>query len=72
MRYQRGSIKCNAIYHHLNNIGTNSIVMTIGEIHKETAVDENGEEVDGDKIIAIFAWYMKENGILPEEDEEEA
>ena len=38
-----GSIKCNAIYHHLNNIGTNSIVMTIGEIHKETAVDENGE-----------------------------
>lgn len=40
-----GSIKCNAIYHHLNNIGTNSIVMTIGEIHKETAVSENGEIV---------------------------
>jgi len=38
-----GSIKCNAIYHHLNNIGTNSIVMTIGEVHKEVSVGENGE-----------------------------
>ena len=38
-----GSIKCDAVYHHLNNIGTNSIVMTIGEMHKELVVDENGE-----------------------------
>ncbi|MDO4545388.1 MAG: 2-oxo acid dehydrogenase subunit E2 [Bacillota bacterium] len=37
-----GSIKCNAAYHHLNNYGTNSIVITIGQIHKETILDENG------------------------------
>lgn len=30
-----GSIKCGAVYHHLNNYGTNSIIATIGEIRKE-------------------------------------
>ena len=30
-----GSIKCNSCYHHLNNYGTNSIVITIGTIKKE-------------------------------------
>ena len=39
-----GSIKCDAVYHHLNNFGSNSIVMTIGEIHKELMVDENGNQ----------------------------
>ena len=38
-----GSIKCDAVYHHLNNMGTNGIVITIGEIHKELVPDENGE-----------------------------
>lgn len=38
-----GSIKCDAVYHHLNNFGTNGIVITIGEIHKEPIFDENGE-----------------------------
>ncbi|MBQ9757917.1 MAG: 2-oxo acid dehydrogenase subunit E2 [Clostridia bacterium] len=38
-----GSIKCDAVYHHLNNFGTNGIVITIGEIHKEPLFDENGE-----------------------------
>ncbi len=38
-----GSIKCDAVYHHLNNMGTNGIVITIGEIHKENVIDENGE-----------------------------
>jgi len=37
-----GSIKCDAVYHHLNNMGTNGIVITIGEIHKEVVLDENG------------------------------
>ncbi|MBQ7039687.1 MAG: 2-oxo acid dehydrogenase subunit E2 [Clostridia bacterium] len=36
-----GSIKCDAVYHHLNNFGTNGIVITIGEIHKEIMLDEN-------------------------------
>ena len=38
-----GSIKCDAVYHHLNNFGTNSIMITIGEIHKEVSLNENGE-----------------------------
>ncbi len=37
-----GSIKCDAVYHHLNNFGTNSIVITIGEIHKAQVVDSQG------------------------------
>ncbi len=43
-----GSIKCDAVYHHLNNFGTNGIVITIGEIHKELVLDENGEAVARD------------------------
>lgn len=38
-----GSIKCNAVYHHLNNMGTNGIVITIGVVHKELMAMENGE-----------------------------
>ncbi len=38
-----GSIKCNAAYHHLNNYGTNSVLITIGNIHKAPIVNENGE-----------------------------
>lgn len=37
-----GSIKCDAVYHHLNNFGTNGIVITIGEVHKETVFDADG------------------------------
>ena len=37
-----GSIKCPAVYHHLNNYGTNSIMVTIGTIHKEEIVAEDG------------------------------
>lgn len=43
-----GSIKCDAVYHHLNNFGTNGIVVTIGEIHKELVLGENGEPVARD------------------------
>lgn len=30
-----GSIKCNSCYHHLNNYGTNSIVITLGTVQKK-------------------------------------
>ena len=30
-----GSIKTNSVYHHLNEYGTNSIVITIGTIREE-------------------------------------
>ena len=37
-----GSIKCGSCYHHLNNYGTNSIMITVGVIHKEPKVMEDG------------------------------
>ena len=37
-----GSIKCDACYHHLNNYGTNSIMITIGNIHPIPVVDPSG------------------------------
>ncbi len=37
-----GSIKCDAVYHHLNNFGTNSIIITVGVIHKEPVYDADG------------------------------
>ncbi|MDO4458795.1 MAG: 2-oxo acid dehydrogenase subunit E2 [Clostridia bacterium] len=37
-----GSIKCPAVYHHLSNYGTASIVVTIGVIHKALRVNADG------------------------------
>ncbi|MBQ3375103.1 MAG: 2-oxo acid dehydrogenase subunit E2 [Erysipelotrichaceae bacterium] len=39
-----GSIKCPAVYHHLNNYGTNSILITIGTLHKEEVLMEDGHK----------------------------
>ena len=49
-----GSIKCNAAYHHLNNYGTNSIVITIGKIHKEEIIGEDGRPTVKD-VVSIGA-----------------
>ncbi len=37
-----GSIKCPSVYHHLNNYGTNSIMITIGTIRKEQRMMPDG------------------------------
>ena len=37
-----GSIKCPAVYHHLNNYGTNSVMITIGAMHKAPTVMPDG------------------------------
>lgn len=37
-----GSIKCPAVYHHLNNFGTNSMMITIGTIHDEEVLMPDG------------------------------
>ena len=37
-----GSIRCPAVYHHLNNYGTNSIMVAIGTIHKEEVFQPDG------------------------------
>ena len=39
-----GSIKCPAVYHHLNNYGTNSIMVTIGTIHDEERLMPDGSK----------------------------
>ena len=39
-----GSIKCPAVYHHLNNYGTNSIMVTIGTLHKEEILMPDGHK----------------------------
>lgn len=39
-----GSIKCPAVYHHLNNYGTNSIIVTIGTLHKEEVIMPDGHK----------------------------
>jgi hypothetical protein len=38
-----GSIKSPSVYHHLNNYGTNSLMITIGTIHKAALVNSDGE-----------------------------
>ena len=37
-----GSIKCPSVYHHLNNYGTNSVMITIGALHRTPVVQEDG------------------------------
>ena len=45
-----GSIKGPAVYHHLNNYGTNSIMVTIGTLHKEEMTMEDGHKEIRDVI----------------------
>ncbi|NLY71975.1 MAG: 2-oxo acid dehydrogenase subunit E2 [Clostridiales bacterium] len=45
-----GSIKCNAPYHHLTNYGTNSVIVTIGEAHKEYVIDKDGNPTIRDVV----------------------
>ena len=39
-----GSIRCPSVYHHLNNYGTNSIMVTIGTLHPEEIIMEDGHK----------------------------
>ncbi len=45
-----GSIKCPSVYHHLNNYGTNSIMITIGTLHKEEMLMPDGHKEVRDVI----------------------
>lgn len=63
-----GSIDCGAIYHHLADFGTNSVIITIGKIHREPIVNENGEieirdvcdfGVNCDERIADGVYFAK-------------
>lgn len=37
-----GSIQCPSVYHHLNNYGTNSVMVTIGTLHKGEVILPDG------------------------------
>ena len=37
-----GSIRCPSVYHHLNNYGSNSIMVAVGTIHKAEKIDADG------------------------------
>lgn len=37
-----GSIRCPSVYHHLNNYGTNSFMVTVGTLHKEELLMPDG------------------------------
>ena len=45
-----GSIQCPAVYHHLNNYGTNSIMITIGTLHKEEILMPDGTKAVRDVV----------------------
>ena len=45
-----GSIKCPSVYHHLNNYGTNSVLLTVGTLHKEELLMPDGTKQIRDVI----------------------
>ena len=45
-----GSIKCPSVYHHLNNYGTNSVMITIGTLQKEEIVMPDGSKAIRDVV----------------------
>ena len=67
-----GSIKCGAIHHHLLDFGTNSIIVTIGDIHKEPmAINDKVEIRDVvefgitiDERIADGVYFSKAINLL--------
>ena len=68
-----GSIKCGAIYHNLTNFGTNSIIATIGEIHKEQIITKDGKKeirdvcdfgINVDERIADGVYFAKSLNLL--------
>ena len=68
-----GSIKCGAIHHNLTNFGTNSIILTIGDIHKEQVVMPNGKVeirdivefgINLDERIADGVYFSKAVNLL--------
>ncbi len=63
-----GSIQCDCCYHHLNNYGTNSLMITVGVIHKEPRILEDGSIVirdvmnlglTGDERIADGFYFAR-------------
>lgn len=68
-----GSIRCEPPYHHLNNYGTCSMMITIGTLHKEYVINEDGTQtlrdmvnicVTADERIADGFYFAKSIRLL--------
>ena len=70
-----GSLGCGAIYHNLTDFGTNSILVTIGNIHKEQIINKEGKKeirdicefgINLDERIADGFYFIKSIQLLEE------
>ena len=70
-----GSIDCGAIYHNLTDFGTSSILVTIGDIHKEQVLNKDGKTeirdvcefgINLDERIADGFYFIKSVKLLEE------
>lgn len=70
-----GSLGCGAIYHNLTDFGTNSILVTIGNIHKEQTINKEGKKeikdicefgINLDERIADGFYFIKSMQLLEE------
>lgn len=70
-----GSIDCGAIYHNLTDFGTSSILVTIGDIHKEQVINKDGKQeirdicefgINLDERIADGFYFIKSIKLLEE------
>ena len=70
-----GSLGCGAIYHNLTDFGTNSILVTIGNIHKEQVINKEGKKeirdicefgINLDERIADGFYFIKSIQLLEE------
>lgn len=61
---QCGSTHMESLQSYVKAIGADIGLAFDGDADRMLAVDENGEIIDGDKIMAICAKYMLENGTL--------
>lgn len=59
-----GSTHMESLQSYVTSIGADVGLAFDGDADRMLAVDENGEIIDGDKIMAVCAKYMKEQGKL--------
>lgn len=68
-----GSIGCSSVYHHLNNYGTNSIVVTIGTVHNTEVLYDDGTKrirkvvdvgITMDERIADGMYFARSMNVL--------
>lgn len=67
INYRCGSTHMESLQSYVTSIGADVGLAFDGDADRMLAVDENGEIIDGDKIMAVCAKYMKEQGTLKQD-----